>query len=229
MISVIIPALNEAKNLPGVLTALAEDGVKAEIIVVDGGSGDGTPDIARRAGVQVIMSAPGRGEQLRAGADVATGDVLWFLHADSRVSVGALIALADALAAAPEAVGGNFRLLFDGDNSFSRWLDEFYARIRAKGVYYGDSGVFVRRSAYKALGGIRRLALMEDYEFNRRLERLGPTLCVGEPPLVTSSRRFEGRRKWAIITGWLVIHGLFYMGVSDRWLAKLYNSTRRRR
>ncbi len=74
-------------------------------------------------------------------------------------------------------------------------LDDFYARIRAKGVYYGDSGVFVRRSAYQALGGIPRLALMEDYDFNRRLERLGATLCIDEPPLVTSSRRFEGRRK----------------------------------
>lgn len=229
MISVIIPALNEAQNLPGVLAALAGDGVEAEIIVVDGGSADGTPDVARRAGVRVIETAPGRGGQLRAGAEAAAGDVLWFLHADSRVPAGALIAVADALAAAPEAVGGNFRLLFDGDDEFSRWLDDFYARIRAKGVYYGDSGVFVRRSAYEALGGIPRLALMEDYDFNRRLERLGPTLCVDEPPLVTSSRRFEGRRKWAIIRGWLVIHGLFYLGVSDRWLARLYDSARRRR
>lgn len=137
MISVIIPALNEAQNLPGVLAALAGDGVEAEIIVVDGGSADGTPDVARRAGVRVIETAPGRGGQLRAGAEAAAGDVLWFLHADSRVPAGALIAVADALAAAPEAVGGNFRLLFDGDDEFSRWLDDFYARIRAKGVYYG--------------------------------------------------------------------------------------------
>ena len=154
MISVIIPALNEAQNLPGVLAALAGDGVEAEIIVVDGGSADGTPDVARRAGVRVIETAPGRGGQLRAGAEAAAGDVLWFLHADSRVPAGALIAVADELAAAPEAVGGNFRLLFDGDDEFSRWLDDFYARIRAKGVYYGDSGVFVRRSTYEALGGI---------------------------------------------------------------------------
>ena len=88
MISVIIPALNEAQNLPGVLAALAGDGVEAEIIVVDGGSADGTPDVARRAGVRVIEMAPGRGDQLRAAAEAAAGDVLWFLHPDSRVPAG---------------------------------------------------------------------------------------------------------------------------------------------
>lgn len=229
MISVIIPVLNEAHNLPGVLTVLTGDGCNAEVIVVDGGSTDGTQDVVRRAGVKLIETSPGRGGQLRAGADAATGKVLWFLHADSRVPRGGLTAIAQALAAAPEAVGGNFRLLFDGDSEFSRWLDDFYARIRRRGVYYGDSGVFVRRAAYEALGGIRRLALMEDYDFNRRLERLGGTLCIKDPPLVTSSRRFDGRHKWAIISGWLVIHTLFYLGLPDRWLARLYGSTRRRR
>jgi rSAM/selenodomain-associated transferase 2 len=228
MISVIIPTLNEASNLPGVLAALDGDGVEREIIVVDGGSTDGTWDIARRQGVRVIETVPGRGNQLRAGAEAATGDVLWFLHADCRVASGALAAIGRELAATPNAPGGNFRLLFDGDDEFSRWLDGFYARIRAKGVYYGDSGVFVRRSAYETLGGIRPLALMEDYDFNRRLEGLGPTLMIENPPLVTSSRRFAGRQKWDIVMGWLVIHGLFHLGVPAPWLARLYDSTRRR-
>jgi rSAM/selenodomain-associated transferase 2 len=228
MISVIIPTLNEASNLPALLAALAGDRAEGEIIIVDGGSTDDTRDIARRQGVRVIETAPGRGGQLRVGAAAARYDVLWFLHADCRVASGARAAIGRELAAAPNAPGGNFRLRFDGDDDFSRWLDGFYARIRAKGVYYGDSGVFVRRSAYEALDGIRPLALMEDYDFNRRLERLGSTLMIENPPLVTSSRRFAGRRKWAIVMGWLLIHGLFHLGLPAPWLARLYDSTRRR-
>jgi hypothetical protein len=70
---------------------------------------------------------------------------------------------------------------------------------------------------------------MEDYDFNRRLEALGPTLMIEDPPLVTSSRRFVGRRKWAIIAGWLAVHGLFHLGIPTPWLARLYDSIRRRR
>lgn len=229
MISIIIPTLNESANLPALLAALTDESAANEIIVVDGGSTDGTQEIARRSGVRVIEAAPGRGNQLRVGAAAATYDVLWFLHADCRVASGACAAICRELAAVPNAPGGNFRLLFDGDDKFSRWLDGFYARIRAKGIYYGDSGVFVRRSAYEALGGIPPLALMEDYDFNRRLERLGPTVMIENPPLITSSRRFAGRRKWAIITGWLLIHALFYLRVPAPWLAWLYDSNRHRR
>lgn len=228
MISIIIPTLNEASNLPGLLEAFVADEAAGEIIVVDGGSADGSRDIARRHAARVIEAAPGRGGQLRAGAEAARFDVLWFLHADCRVAPGACAAIIRALAAAPAAPGGNFRLLFDGGDEFSRWLDGFYAWIRAKGIYYGDSGVFVRRSAYETLGGIRPLALMEDYDFNRRLERMGPTLMIQNPPLITSSRRFAGRRKWAIVTGWLLIHLLFYLRVPAPWLARLYDSSRRR-
>lgn len=228
MISVIIPTLNEASNLPRLLSALAGDGIRGEIIVVDGGSTDGTAEVARRHGALVIETGSGRGGQLRVGAEAATGEIFWFLHADSRVAPGSHAAVRQALAVAPNAPGGNFRLLFDGKDEFSRWLEGFYAWIRAKGIYYGDSGVFVRRGTYEALGGIRALPLMEDYDFNRRLEGLGQTLTIETPPLVTSSRRFAGRRKWAIVTGWLMIHCLFHLGIPASWLAWLYDSARRR-
>src|SRR3712207_8591705 len=93
----------------------------------------------------------------------------------------------------PEVVGGNYRLVFDGEDGFSRWLAGFYAAIRALGFWYGDSGIFVRRAAYDALGGVRPIAVMEDYDLVRRIRRAGPTACLAEPPLTTSSRRFEGR------------------------------------
>ncbi len=97
----------------------------------------------------------------------------------------------------------------------------------SSGLYYGDSGIFVRARIYRALGGIRPLAVMEDYDFSRRLERAGPTCCIAEPPLVTSSRRFHGRRPAAIVWGWLKIHALYHLGVAPARLARLYDSERR--
>ncbi|MCH7710682.1 MAG: hypothetical protein IH903_03510, partial [Proteobacteria bacterium] len=140
---------------------------------------------------------------------------------------GGLAAIEEALSD-PRIVGGNFRLHFDGPSGFARWLTGFYAFIRRLGLYYGDSGVFVRRRVYDALGGVRPIALMEDFDFNRRLERAGPTRCIASPPLMTSSRRFEGRHPLAIIWGWLRIHALFTLKASPTRLARLYDSERAR-
>ena len=227
MISVVIPTLDEAKILAFLLDRLTREPASHEIIVVDGGSRDGTIAIAADAGARVMQMPPGRGRQLAAGARSATGDILFFLHADSKFPQGGLAEIARAMAET-RVVGGNFRLVFDGNDGFSRWLNGFYATIRKRGFYYGDSGVFVRRSVYDSLGGIRPIALMEDYDFVRRMESTGATVCIEEPPLVTSARRFEGRRPLAIVSGWLVIHALFHLGVSPEWLAKLYDSPRRR-
>ncbi len=226
-ISVIIPTLNEAQSLPTLLAGLQRQVDLAECIVADGGSRDGTAALARRSGARVVRCRRGRGAQLDAGAREASGDVLLFLHADSIVPAGALARIGEILAARPAVMGGNFRLLFDGDDAFSRWLDGFYRWIRERGFYYGDSGIFVRREAYRALGGYRPIALMEDYDFTRRLEEFGETCCIEDPPLVTSSRRFRGRRPAAIVGGWLFLHGLYHMGVPAHWLARLYDSERR--
>jgi len=226
MISVIIPTLDEADRLAPLLRTLGAEPSPHEVIVADGGSGDGTPAAARALGARVVACGHGRGAQLGAGAAVARGQVLLFLHADSRFPATGLARIESALGAAPGLVGGNFRLVFDGASRFSRRLTVFYAWLRRRGLYYGDSGIFVRREAYQRLGGIRAIALMEDYDFVRRLERLGPTCCIAEPPLTTSSRRFEGRHGVAIVWGWLLIHGLYHLGVSPRRLAGLYRSER---
>ncbi len=229
MISVVIPTFNEARRLPPLLAALAREPTPHEVIVADGGSSDDTRAVAKAAGAKVVVTAPGRGRQIRTAARRARGDVLLFVHADTRFPEGGLAAVERALADRPQCPGGNFRLLFDGGDGFSRWLERFYAFIRARGFYYGDSGLFVRRRTYDALGGIRPLALMEDYDFVRRLEGAGETCSIGEPPLVSSSRRFQGRHPAAIVAGWLVIHLLFHLGVDAEVLARLYDSTRRRR
>jgi rSAM/selenodomain-associated transferase 2 len=221
-ISIVIPTLNEAANLPRLLSTLSREETPHEVLVVDGGSGDGTPEIAERGGAVVLAAPRGRGRQIACGAAASRGDMLLFLHADSRFPAGGLAALSDALAKNPDAIGGNFRLLFDGDDRFSRWLEGFYGAIRRRGFYYGDSGIFIRRTALDALGGIRPIALMEDYDLTRRMELGGRTLCIAEPPLMTSSRRFRGRHPVAIFAGWVRIHLLYYLGVRPDWLAWLY-------
>jgi rSAM/selenodomain-associated transferase 2 len=229
MISIIIPTLGEAINLRRLLPALAAELTPHETIVVDGGSSDDSRAVAQAHGVRLIDAPASRGGQIAAGARSALGDTLWFLHADTQFPPGALAALAAALARYPDAPGGNFRLLFDGTRDFDRWLESFYGKLRARGIYYGDSGVFVRADVYRALGGMPPLALMEDFAFVRKLERLGSTLCIDEPPLCTSSRRFEGRSRPRIVAGWIAIHLLYSLGVDARMLARLYRSDRRTR
>jgi rSAM/selenodomain-associated transferase 2 len=229
VISVVIPVIDEAERLPGLLQRLAGEAPVHEVIVVDGGSLDDSAAIAARFGARVLKSAPGRGIQLRAGGEAVSGDIILFLHADSGFPAGGLARLEAVLSTDSDLVGGNFRVIFDGDDGFSRWLTGFYAWFCRRGLYYGDSAIFVRTDAYRGLGGIKPLALMEDYEFTRRLERHGETVCVEDPALITSSRRFEGRHPVSIVWGWLVIHALFYLGVGSERLARIYDSDRRRR
>ena len=228
MISVVIPTLNEAARLPVLLSALTAQDAQHEVIVVDGGSRDGTLACARQAGARVVTGTTGRGQQLAAGAALAQGEIILFLHADTQLPPGALGAIERAHAGRPDLIGGNFRVIFDGDSGFARWLTGFYAWFRRHGLYYGDSAVFLSATAYRALGGIKPIALMEDFDLTRRMERAGPTCCIESPALVTSSRRFAGRHPAAIFCGWLVIHGLFALGVSPHLLARLYDSRRRK-
>jgi hypothetical protein len=150
--------------------------------------------------------------------------VLWFVHADTKVPYAAMRALLHALRD-PGVGGGNFRLLFGGATRFDRFMTWFYGVIRRLGLFYGDSGIFVRRAVYDAVGRIRALPLMEDHDFARRLRRAGRVACVRFPPLVTSSRRFQGRHPAAIMSGWFAIHVLFALGAPPRILARLYRST----
>ena len=145
LISVIIPALNEAERLPALLECLAEEAVATELIVADGGSEDGTAEIASSLGAKVLKAPRGRGQQLAAGCALARGDAMLQLHADTDFPRGGLVALRDALASNPKIVGGNFRILFDGGTEFDEWLNGFYAWFRGHGIYYGDSGIFTRR------------------------------------------------------------------------------------
>ena len=124
----------------------------------------------------------------------------------------------------PDTIGGNFRLLFDGGSDFAEWLTGFYASLRARGLYYGDSAMFIRRRVLNEIGGIPAIALMEDFELNRRMEKKGRTVCIDHPPAITSSRRFENRHPWAIFCQWVWIHAMYYARLSPEWLASSYRS-----
>jgi rSAM/selenodomain-associated transferase 2 len=225
LVSVVVPVVDEAAALPGLLDHLAELDGRLEVIVADGGSSDGSAELARAHPLAPrVVSGRGRPGQLNAGAAAASGDVLVFLHADTRLPYDAYTSLSRALRDF-EIVGGNFALRFGGGDRFSRVLGAWYAGQRRLGVYYGDSAVWVRRGVFEALGGYRELPIMDDYDFVRRLERRGLTACL-PGPAVTSARRWQRIGLARTIASWVVIRWLYLIGVPAPRLAGLYRQVR---
>ncbi len=223
-ISIIIPALNEAGAIGATLEAAARVKGEVEVIVVDGGSADGTAEAARARGARVITSARGRGAQMHAGALAARGEVLWFLHADTLAPADAAEYI-DAALLSPGAVGGNFRVRFDGGSSAARFLTWLYPRLRLLGLAYGDSGFFVRRAAYERAGGFKPFPVFEDLDLLRALWRQG-RFVQADACVVTSSRRFEGRSFALTFARWSLLQSLYWLGVSPHTLARLYAPVR---
>ena len=220
--SIVIPALNEQERLGATLRAVAQLGGPVEVIVVDGGSRDRTVSVAGEHGTAVVHSPPGRGQQMRVGAARAAGDVLWFLHADTRPAAGALGAMRAALAD-PRVAGGNFRVEWDGPSAAARRLTRIYPMLRILGLCYGDSGLFVRREVYDAIGGMRPLPLFEDVDLVRRLKRAGRFAHV-DACVETSSRRFEHRNFAAMWAEWTALQLLYWLGVPPARLAAWYGA-----
>jgi rSAM/selenodomain-associated transferase 2 len=223
---VLIPTLDEERELPRLLDELAALPGRWELIVVDGGSHDATTAIARAhdAPAVVLDARGGRAAQCNAGARAATGDVLLFLHADSRLPCDAYASLAEAWRTDGVA-GGNFALAFAGGRPFERVLGAVYALQRRHGFYYGDSSVWVRREVFAQLGGFREIPIMDDYDFVRRLERSGRTRCL-PGPAITSSRRWRTIGIARTVLAWFLIRWLFVAGVSPARLARLYRAVR---
>jgi rSAM/selenodomain-associated transferase 2 len=217
LLSVVIPTLEETGRIGRLVEGLSRE-AGVEVIVADGGSRDGTPEIARHRGARVVECAPGRAVQMNAGAREASGDALLFLHADTRLPEGYDRLIRRALEDEGVA-GGAFRLAFDGAGPFLRLIaGAANFRSRRMGITFGDQALFARTDLFRRIGGFPEQPIMEDYEFVRRLRRCGRVVLLPEE-LVTSARRW--RRNGALRTTLLnhVITWAYLCGVSPRRLA----------
>lgn len=222
-VSVIIPTLDEERLIGKTLRAIRSLELD-EVIVSDGGSSDATLAIARRHNCRIVTSSSGRGQQLAAGANAATGDLLWFVHADTEPPPDAAEQIEEALAK-PAVVGGHFRVAFDGAKSPARAFARIYRAAQYFGLCYGDSAYFVRREAYDAVGGFRSLPLFEDLDLRNRLTRVGRFVAV-PASVTTSGRRFAGRNAAMMLLQWSALQVLYWLGVSPATLAQFYATVR---
>ncbi len=219
-LTIVVPVLNEAVILVDALTALAPLRARgAEVIVVDGGSNDGSPDLARPLADRVVAAPRGRGAPLNAGAALGAGDALLFLHADT-----ALPPNADRLIAAAvmHRAWGRFDLRIAGRHPLLTVIARMINwRSRLTGIATGDQAIFVTRAAFMAVGGFPDLPLMEDIAVSRRLRRLCRPYCIGAP-VVTSGRRWEHHGVLRTILLMWRLRLAYYLGVEPARLARRY-------
>lgn len=224
MISVIIPVLNEAATIGATLEHLLHRSERPEIIVVDGGSTDETVASAERY-AKVLPAPQGRAVQMNHGASLAKGDILLFLHADTRLPAGALSALEEAMTD-PRVVGGRFKVRLDSPRPIFRVIESsINLRDRLFRGFTGDQAIFVRASVFRQLGGYRPLPLMEDLDLGTRLCRCGHVVLL---PLAvtTSARRWERRGVISTVVLMWLLRASYLLGVSPHTISRFYPPTR---
>lgn len=221
LISVVIPVRNEAQALPGLLEDLADlRATGAELILVDGGSSDGTCELALGRVDQLLRTDSGRALQMNAGAALARGEYLWFVHADTRISAESLRSLQEALSERP--LWGRFDVRLSGPGLALRLIGAMISlRSRLSGIASGDQGIFVTRQYFEALGGYAQIPLMEDLQLCRRLKSRARPRCL-RPPLSTSSRRWEQHGIWRTVVLMWCLRLAYYCGASPVKLARQY-------
>jgi rSAM/selenodomain-associated transferase 2 len=219
-VSIVVPVLNEEATVQSALSRLCRDFPGCELIVVDGGSTDATAELAATLAT-VVHSPRGRGRQMNKGARHSSGDVLWFVHADTEIDPAALGQIHDSLAD-PKVVGGGLTLRFDrrtpGLNYLARTSN---ARARRLHHIYGDQAMFMRRTVFEELGGFPELAIMEDLEMSRRLHRRG-RLRVLPATSTASARRFTEHGTWRMIAFMQYLKLLYFAGVDPERIRRLY-------
>ena len=220
--SIIMPVLNEEAVLEQQLTRLSLQctHIESEIIIVDGGSRDATLAIAQRYG-QVISSPRGRACQMNAGAAVASGDVLLFLHADTALPENAFTAIENALRS-PNVVAGAFRICFNCDRLPYR-LVAFATNLRSqlRTLFTGDQAYFMRASSFRTVGGYPEMPLMEDLEIITQLRKIGKVVLLPHY-VTTSARRHEKIGLWRSICFMWYLRTLYRFGVSAARLQQMY-------
>lgn len=222
-VSVVIPALQEAANI-GAAIASARAAGADDVVVVDGGSTDGTADLARAADV-VLTGTRGRARQQNAGAERSRGDALLFLHADCRLAVGACAQIRSVLAD-PAVVGGCFRQRIDAPGLRYRIVERGnLLRALGWGWMYGDQGLFVRREIFERLGRFPEVRLMEDWLLSRELVRAGRSVILPGPLLVSARRWQQAGLVRQTLRNWLLL-SLALAGVPPDKLSAWYPTVR---
>ena len=221
-ISIVIPVLNEATQIAATLAPLQTLRTQGhEMLVVDGGSSDDTVQRALPLCDRILDAPRGRARQMNAGAQAARGDVLWFLHADTRASPPAMDALLAALGR-PQTAWGRFDVRLSGAHPLLRLVEGLMnLRSRWTGIATGDQGIFVRRPLFERVGGFPDIPLMEDVALSRRLKREAAPVCLRER-LVASSRRWEQRGVARTILLMWRLRLAYWLGVSPERLAAHY-------
>jgi rSAM/selenodomain-associated transferase 2 len=218
-LSVVIPALDEADRIAEAIGSAMGEGV--EVIVVDGGSRDGTRERAAAAGATVLQAKPGRARQLGIGARRARGDAVLFLHADTRLPDGWSAAVSAALAD-PTISGGAFGLRFDVARPALRVIQAGVAlRVKLFGLPYGDQAIFARRSALEEVGGVPDAPLMEDLDLVRALKRCG-RFAMLPLSVTTSARSYLERGPWRVASRNLLAAAAWAIGLDRARVAAWY-------
>jgi rSAM/selenodomain-associated transferase 2/rSAM/selenodomain-associated transferase 1 len=223
-ISIVIPTLNEGENLAATL-ASTESSVDLEIIVVDGGSSDETLELAKSFGVRVLTTAAGRARQVNAGGLAAGGDVLFFLHGDTRLPRGYEWYVLNVMGK-PGVVAGAFTLVIDG-SEFGFRIIEMLANFRSRvfQMPYGDQGIFLRGEVFRGLGGFPDMVLMEDFVFMQRVRKRGK-VAILPAAVKTSARRWRnlGILKTTLINQAVLLG--YFLGINPERLARLYRRSK---
>ncbi len=223
-ISIIIPTLNEAANLPRTLEAIA-DAENIEIIIVDGGSTDETKKIAAANQIGVMPSIPGRARQMNLGASVATGEMFLFLHADTLLPPKFDRVIREILGqkiSGQKIIAGAFALKIDAQNWKLRLIEwGVNLRSRALQMPYGDQGIFIKAEQFRRLGGFAQLPIMEDFDLIWRLKTQGK-IAISNLAVTTSARRWQkiGVFKTTLINQVMIIG--YLAGISPAKLAQFY-------
>lgn len=222
ILSIVIPVLDEAENIRGALARLAHYRDRnVEVIVADGGSSDGTADLARPLADHVLVAPRGRAKQMNAGAAAATGDILMFLHCDCVLPGDADHLVLDGLAQSGTA-WGRFDVRIDSRHPLLRVVSTMMnARSRLTGIATGDQAIFVRKDAFEQTGHFPDIPLMEDIAFSKALKRISSPLCL-RARVTTSGRRWE---KNGVLRTMILMWRLrlaYFLGASPASLAKRY-------
>lgn len=223
LISIIIPTLNEEGNIKAVINSIQSHNI--EIILVDGGSEDQTLLIAKSLDIKVVVSSPGRANQMNTGAMVASGEILLFLHADTRLPTG-FDEMVRRTLAKPGIIAGAFALQIDAPDWGLR-LVEFGVKWRSHlwQMPYGDQAIFLTKDVFQKVGNFPQIPIMEDFELMRKLKSLGKIYLL-PTPVITSPRRWlkKGILQTTILNQIIVI--AYLLGVSPNCICNWYRQER---